>query len=83
VIEGDRMGASPCGRNQFTLGVLFPGVTLAQGGNAGQDVGGARGPDTLALLIHGSRTSDQKVTQNGVPTSPWRRYRRPIEPASS
>ena len=69
VIDSDTMDALPSGRNQFTLGVLIPGVTLAQGGNAGQDVGGAKGPDTLALLIHGSRTSDQKVTQNGVPLS--------------
>jgi len=69
VIDSETMDALPSGRNQFTLGVLIPGVTLAQGGNAGQDVGGARGPDTLALLIHGSRTSDQKVTQNGVPLS--------------
>ena len=69
VIDSATMDALPSGRNQFTLGVLIPGVTLAQGGNAGQDVGGAKGPDTLALLIHGSRTSDQKVTQNGVPLS--------------
>ena len=50
VIDSATMDALPSGRNQFTLGVLIPGVTLAQGGNAGQDVGGAKGPDTLALL---------------------------------
>jgi hypothetical protein len=69
VIDSEAMNTLPSGRNQFTLGVLIPGVTLAQGGNAGQDVGGARGPDTLALLIHGSRTADQRVTVNGVPMS--------------
>ncbi len=38
-----------------TLGVLIPGVTLATGGLANQDVGGALGPNTLALGIHGSQ----------------------------
>ena len=69
VIDSQVMDALPSGRNQFNLGVLIPGVTISTGGLAAQDVGGARGPNTTALAIHGSRTADQRVTQNGVPLS--------------
>src|SRR5688572_4161983 len=69
VIDSDMMDALPSGRNQFNLGVLIPGVTISTGGLGAQDVGGARGPETTALSIHGSRTADQRVTQNGVPLS--------------
>jgi hypothetical protein len=69
VIDSQMMDSLPSGRNQFNLGVLIPGVTVSTGGLAAQDVGGARGPETTALSIHGSRTADQRVTQNGVPLS--------------
>jgi len=73
VIDSAVMDAVPSGRNQFNLGVLVPGVTVSANGslsgNAAQDVGGSRGPDTTALVIHGGKTADQRVTQNGVPLS--------------
>jgi hypothetical protein len=69
VIDSQMMDALPSGRNQFNLGVLIPGVTVSTGGLSAQDVGGARGPETTALAVHGSRTADQRVTQNGVPLS--------------
>ena len=61
--------ALPTGRNMFNLGVLIPGVTLTTGGLANQDVGGALGPNTLALGIHGGQTQDQRLTMNGVSLS--------------
>ena len=59
VMTSEVMTALPTGRNMFNLGVLIPGVTLTTGGLANQDVGGALGPNTLALGIHGGTTTDQ------------------------
>ena len=53
----------------FNVGVLIPGVTLSTGGLANQDVGGALGPNTLALAIHGGKTQDQRFTMNGISLS--------------
>ena len=53
VMTHAQVDALPTGRNMFNLGVLIPGVTLTTGGLANQDVGGALGPNTLALGIHG------------------------------
>jgi hypothetical protein len=63
------MDALPTGRNMFNLGVLIPGVVLATGGLANQDVGGALGPNTLALAAHGGHTEDQRFTMNGISLS--------------
>jgi hypothetical protein len=56
VVTHAQLDALPTGRNMFNLGVLIPGVTLTTGGLANQDVGGALGPNTLALGIHGGQT---------------------------
>jgi hypothetical protein len=69
VVNSEVMSALPTGRNMFNLGVLIPGVTLTTGGLANQDVGGALGPNTLALGIHGGQTQDQRLTMNGVSLS--------------
>jgi hypothetical protein len=69
VVTSEVMSALPTGRNMFNLGVLIPGVTLTTGGLANQDVGGALGPNTLALGIHGGQTQDQRLTMNGVSLS--------------
>jgi hypothetical protein len=69
VVTSETMSALPTGRNMFNLGVLIPGVTLTTGGLANQDVGGALGPNTLALGIHGGQTQDQRLTMNGVSLS--------------
>jgi len=61
--------AIPTSRNGFAVGVLIPGVTLATGGNANQDVGGALGPSTFSLAAHGGRLEDQRMTVNGVALS--------------
>ena len=69
VMNSEVMTALPTGRNMFNLGVLIPGVTVTTGGLANQDVGGALGPNTLALGIHGGTTTDQRLTMNGVSLS--------------
>ena len=69
VMTSAPVDALPTGRNMFNLGVLIPGVTLTTGGLANQDVGGALGPNTLALGIHGGRTQDQRLTMNGISLS--------------
>src|SRR5258706_462211 len=52
-----------------TSGVVLPGVTVSNGFGPQQDVGGALGPTTLALMSHGSRVSDQRLLVNGVALS--------------
>ncbi len=69
VMTHAQVDALPTGRNMFNLGVLIPGVTLTTGGLANQDVGGALGPNTLALGIHGGQTQDQRLTMNGISLS--------------
>jgi hypothetical protein len=69
VITHTELDALPTGKNMFNVGVLIPGVTITTGGLANQDVGGALGPNTLALGIHGGRTQDQRFTMNGISLS--------------
>lgn len=69
VVSHAVLDALPSGRNMFNVGVLIPGVVMATGGLANQDVGGALGPNTLALAIHGGHTEDQRLTMNGVSLS--------------
>jgi hypothetical protein len=53
----------PSGRNYSSLGQLIPGVFTTA-----PDQGGALGDPMPSLTIHGSRTIDQRVMQNGVNT---------------
>jgi hypothetical protein len=69
VITHQELDALPTGKNMFNVGVLIPGITLSTGGLANQDVGGALGPNTLALAIHGGKTQDQRFTMNGISLS--------------
>jgi hypothetical protein len=69
VITHQELDSLPTGKNMFNVGVLIPGVTLSTGGLANQDVGGALGPNTLALAIHGGKTQDQRFTMNGISLS--------------
>ena len=61
--------AIPTSRNSFAVAVLIPAVTVSNGFGPQQDVGGALGPTTLALMAHGSRVSDQRLMVNGVALS--------------
>jgi hypothetical protein len=61
VIDKEIVDAIPAGRSHQQLAVLIPGVT-----GAAPDVGGANTLGLVALGIHGSRTTDMRVTANGV-----------------
>jgi hypothetical protein len=69
VMDQEAISTLPTGRNMFNLGVLVPGVSISTGGLASQDVGGALGPETRALVAHGGRTEDQRFMMNGVSLS--------------
>ncbi|MGH9202478.1 MAG: carboxypeptidase regulatory-like domain-containing protein, partial [Vicinamibacterales bacterium] len=69
VMDQEVVAAIPTSRNSFAVGVLIPGVTVSNGFGPQQDVGGALGPTTLALMAHGSRVSDQRLLVNGVSLS--------------
>jgi hypothetical protein len=69
VMDAEVISQLPTGRNMFSFGVLVPGVTISTGGLASQDVGGALGPETRALVAHGGRTEDQRFMMNGVSLS--------------
>jgi hypothetical protein len=61
VISKDVVDAIPAGRSHQQLAVLIPGVT-----GMTPDVGGANTLGLVSLGIHGSRTTDMRVTANGV-----------------
>jgi hypothetical protein len=69
VLSKDLIDALPTSRNAFSLGVLIPGMNVRNGFGPVTDVGGATGPDTLALSIHGGKTEDQRLLVNGVALS--------------
>jgi hypothetical protein len=69
VMDSEAISTLPTGRNMFNLGVLVPGISISTGGLASQDVGGALGPETRALVAHGGRTEDQRFMMNGVSLS--------------
>ena len=64
VLTADTIDALPSSRNYLELARLIPG-TVGGGADVGgreiQDVGGA-------VTVHGSRTTDQRVTLNGINT---------------
>ncbi len=68
VMDADTITALPTGRNMFELGVLIPGASLT-GGLANQNVGGALGPETRSLVVHGGRQDEQRFMMNGVSLS--------------
>jgi hypothetical protein len=63
VITRDVINTIPTGRNYTSLGQIILGVNTNT-----QDQGGALGDPMASLTIHGSRTTDQRVMQNGVNT---------------
>ena len=69
VMDQEIIGTLPTGRNMFKLGVLIPGISISHRRPGVQDVGGALGPETRALVAHGGRTEDQRFMMNGVSLS--------------
>ena len=64
VLTGELVDALPSARNYFGLARMIPGTT-----GGGNDVGGSLIQDVgQSVTVHGSRTTDQRVTVNGVNT---------------
>ena len=63
VLSREAIDTLPTGRNYQSLGAIIPGVTSNT-----PDGGGALGDTMASLTVHGSRTTDQRVMQNGVNT---------------
>src|SRR5262245_18050593 len=67
VLSADLVDALPSARNYVTLARMAAGTSAT--GNGADDVGGSLIQDVGgSLLTHGSRTTDQRVTANGVNT---------------
>lgn len=62
VINREILDTIPSGRNAFNYAALIPGIVASQ-----QDVGGSGGTATPSIAIHGGRSTDQLILQNGVP----------------
>src|SRR5207248_6047842 len=63
VMNHDVIDSVPVGaKNYYSLSVLQPGVTTSS-----QDVGGYLGDAMTSLSVHGSKSTDFKPMQNGVP----------------
>ena len=64
VLSHEIIDAIPTGRSDKNLATLIPGVSIA--GGISQDVGGTQDQVSSQLVVHGSRGTDQRLTQNGV-----------------
>ena len=64
VLNHEIIDAIPTGRSDKNLATLIPGVSIA--GGISQDVGGTQDQVSSQLTVHGSRGTDQRLTQNGV-----------------
>jgi len=64
VLSHEIIDAIPTGRSDKNLATLIPGVSIA--GALSQDVGGTQDQVSSQLVVHGSRGTDQRLTQNGV-----------------
>ena len=67
VMTRDVIDAIPTARNFANLGTLIPGTTLYGYGRA-LDVGGSFGHANQMLMVHGSRSGDQKPLIDGMYT---------------
>jgi hypothetical protein len=64
VLSHEVIDVIPTGRSDKNLATLIPGVSIA--GAINQDVGGTQDQVSSQLTVHGSRGTDQRLTQNGV-----------------
>ena len=64
VLNSDTVDSLPTSRNYFGLARMVPGTS-----GGGNDVGGSQIQDVgTGVTVHGSRSTDQRVTVNGVST---------------
>jgi hypothetical protein len=61
VIDRDTVQLVPSGRNYYNLGNMVVGVQ-----SNSSDVGGVLGDTMSSLTTHGSKNTDQRITNNGV-----------------
>ena len=67
VLNSELVDALPSARNYVTLARMVAGTNAS--GNGANDVGGSLIQDVGgSLTVHGSRTTDQRVTANGINT---------------
>ncbi len=67
VLSSDVVDALPSARNYVTLARMVSGTNAS--GNGANDVGGSLIQDVGgSVTVHGSRTTDQRVTANGINT---------------
>ena len=67
VLNSELVDALPSARNYVTLARMVAGTNAS--GNGANDVGGSQIQDVGgSLTVHGSRTTDQRVTANGINT---------------
>jgi hypothetical protein len=65
VMTRDVIDAVPTAKNFANLGVLVPGTTITGYGRT-LDVGGTEGHANQMLMMHGSRSADQRVLLEGM-----------------
>ncbi len=69
VMTQEVINTIPSGRLYSDLAAMVPGMKSGAGQvGQTQNTGGALGDTTTNLMIHGSRTVDMRITQNGLPT---------------
>ena len=69
VMTQEVINATPSGRVYSDLASFVPGMKAGAGAvGQTQNTGGALGDTVTNLMIHGSRTVDMRITQNGLPT---------------
>jgi hypothetical protein len=67
VLSADLVDALPSARNYVGLARMIPGTNAS--GQGSSDVGGSQIQDVGgSLTVHGSRTTDQRITANGINT---------------
>jgi hypothetical protein len=67
VLNSEVVNSLPSARNYVTLARMIPGTNAS--GNGSTDVGGSQIQDVGgSITVHGSKTTDQRITANGVNT---------------
>jgi hypothetical protein len=68
VLDHEIIDNVPASRIPYTMAVLIPGVTAqSSSGGVTQDVGGVLGnSQSNTLVVHGSRSTDLRLTYNGI-----------------
>jgi hypothetical protein len=68
VLDHEVLDVIPSGRSERNIANLIPGLSMNGGvaGQGSQDVGGALNDTQGSMIVHGSKSGDHRITQNGV-----------------